>query len=200
MPRKFYTADWHLNSEIVRASCNRPFPDIDYMNKVLVSACNYYAGKDDIVVHVGDLLTYGKDRDTVAPKDLPSVFLSQVDATFVNIAGNHDERNKVKSIGTCLRTSLGPFSDVSVSHYPSYDERAAGQFMPGDIHLCGHVHGKWKHHLDRRNKVLNVNVGVDVWNYHPVSEDTLVSYIRTVMREFLKAIGDGETRPDGHIL
>lgn len=151
------------------------------MNKVLVSACNYYAGKDDIVIHVGDLITYGKDRGIDSPKENPTVYLNQIDATFVNIAGNHDSNNKVKSIGTYLRTSLGPFVDVSVSHYPSYHPLAKGTFIPGDVHLCGHVHEKWKHYLDEQNKVLNINVGVDVWGYRPVSEDNLVSYIRNVL-------------------
>lgn len=181
MSKKFYTADWHLNSEIVRKTFNRPFPSIDYMNKVLVSACNYYASGNDLVIHVGDLLTYGKDRETESPKENPSVFLEQIEATFVNIEGNHDASNKVKSIATSLRTTLGPFVDVSVSHYPSYNPLAEGTFKPGDIHLCGHVHTKWKHYLDEKNKVLNINVGVDVWGYRPVSEDILISYIRKVL-------------------
>ena len=179
MSKKFYTADWHLNSEIVRR--HRPFPTIDNMNQVLVSACNYFAGKDDIVVHVGDFLIYGKDRDSLSPKDNPSKFISQINATFVNIEGNHDDHNKVKSIGSYLRTELGPFTDVSVSHFPSYDEKATGQFKEGDIHICGHVHGLWKHYIDLKNNVLNINVGVDVWGYKPVSEDMLVSYIKKLL-------------------
>lgn len=156
------------------------------MNKVLVSACNYFAGKDDIVVHVGDFLIYGKDRDTITPKISQSEFISQINATFVNIEGNHDDHNKVKSIGSYLRTELGPFSDVSVSHFPSYDEQAKGQFREGDIHICGHVHGLWKHYIDLKNNVLNINVGVDVWGFKPVSEDVLISYIRKLMQDIEK--------------
>lgn len=88
----------------------------------------------------------------------------------------------MKSIATSLRTSLGPHKNVSISHYPSYDAKAKGQFLPGDIHICGHVHSAWKHCLDMKHKVLNINVGVDAWNYKLVPEDKLIAYIDSVMK------------------
>lgn len=101
---------------------------------------------------------------------------------FINLKGNHDVNNKVKSIGNVLRTKIGKHLEVSISHYPSYDRHAEGTFKEGDIHICGHVHGKWKHCLDMTNKVLNINVGVDVWNYTIVTEDELIEYIDKVMK------------------
>jgi calcineurin-like phosphoesterase family protein len=44
------------------------------------------------------------------------------------------------------------------------------------------VHGAWKYFIDFDNKVLNINVGVDVWKYNPVSEDELIAYIDSIMR------------------
>ena len=74
-----------------------------------------------------------------------------------------------------MRIKLGTrFPNVSVSHYPSYSEKSTGNFKNGDIHICGHVHGAWKHCVDLDHSVLNINVGVDAWNYKIVSDDELI--------------------------
>jgi len=39
------------------------------------------------------------------------------------------------------------------------------------ILLCGHVHDKWK------VKGRQINVGVDVWNYAPVSHEKILKLI-----------------------
>jgi len=181
MAKKFYTADWHLNSANVLNAYQRPFPNINYMNEVLISMCNLFAKSEDIVIHIGDLFCYGQDRNEAGSKINPTELLSKINPTFVNVEGNHDKNNKVKSIGKYIRTTLGPFTDVSISHYPSTSQFAAGTFLPGDIHLCGHVHDKWKYLVDAEHQVLNINMGIDVWNYKIVDEDRLISYIKKIL-------------------
>lgn len=194
MALKFYTADWHLNSRKVLEVYSRPFPSIEYMNEVLISMCNMFSSEADTVVHIGDLFCYGTDGSYIGTKENPQIYLGRIKANFVNIEGNHDRTNKVKSIGKYLRTSLGPFSDVSISHYPSTSDLAEGTYLPGDIHLCGHVHDKWKYLIDRKNQVLNVNLGIDVWDYKIVSEDKLISYIKKVMlTQSLNGIRNSDT-------
>lgn len=186
MAQRFYTADWHLGSELVRRVYNRPFSSVERMNAVLIGACNNYATEDDIVFHLGDFYSYGNDRGIIGQKINPNEFMKQINATFLNVEGNHDANNKVKSVGRAIRTNLGKvFSEVVLCHYPSTDERSKGLFKKGDLILCGHVHKAWKYMIDKENKVLNINVGVDVWNYKPVSEDKLIEYIRGVMKSRL---------------
>lgn len=184
MAKKFFTADWHLGSQHVLEAFNRPFSTLERMNNSIISTCNNMApSKSDIVIHIGDFACFKKDRGKNGLLENPNNIVSKLSSTFINLEGNHDPNNKVKSIGTYLRTSVGPFIDVSLSHYPSYDERAKGTFLPGDIHLCGHIHNKWKYFIDKENQVLNINVGIDVWGYRPVSEERLVEYITKLMRE-----------------
>jgi len=45
--------------------------------------------------------------------------------------------------------------------------------------LCGHVHTAWKHRYTPKGTLM-INVGVDQWNYAPVSEDELCEYIKTL--------------------
>lgn len=73
------------------------------------------------------------------------------------------------------------FPAVFVCHFPSYDRRANGKFLDGSIMLCGHVHNAWKHCLDLDHSVLNINVGVDAWNYEVLTEDELVKHIMKVI-------------------
>ena len=39
--------------------------------------------------------------------------------------------------------------------------------------LCGHIHEKW------RQSGRQINVGVDAWDFAPVSEDTIAGLIRS---------------------
>lgn len=183
MSQRFFTADWHLGSNNIIQTYNRPFSSVERMNASLISICNNIAPeKTDIVYHIGDFASYKSDRGEIGLKINPNLMLKLLKSTFINIEGNHDSHNNVRSAAKSLRISLGPFTDVSLGHYPSYRKEAEGTFLPGDIHLCGHVHDKWKYFIDKENQVLNINVGVDKWGFKPVSEDKLVDYIKKIMK------------------
>jgi len=183
MSKRFFTADLHFSSTVMIEENLRPFKSVEKMNEALIRNINSRCREDDILISVGDVCQFGNDRIWTGEKINPREFVSRINPTFVNVMGNHDPNNRVKSVCSSMRTTLGKkYLAVSISHYPSYDKRAAGTFRKGDVHLCGHVHGAWKHNIDFENRVLNVNVGVDVWRYMPVSESELMSYIDEVMR------------------
>lgn len=183
MSRRWFTADFHLGMTDILRFENRPFSTIDEMNQALLESCFDRASADDVIIHVGDLASFKQDRSNKGLDVKPAEIIATIPATFLNIRGNHDINNKVKSICESMRIRLGKkFPDVSLSHYPSYDRRANTSFRQGDIHICGHVHGKWKHCLDMTNQVLNINVGVDVWKYKIVSEFELIQYIEEVIK------------------
>lgn len=178
MSKRHFTSDWHLGMQVlldknIMGNDVRNFENVDQMNHAIITAANMQCPKDDIIIHVGDLY-YFDSKNGEKPVDL----LKFVNAQLINIHGNHDSNNKVKSICHSMRTILGKkYTAVSVSHYPTYDKRAYGQFIEGDIHICGHVHGKWKHCLDLDNSCLNINVGIDVWNLKMPTDDDLIKYI-----------------------
>lgn len=190
MAKRFWTSDFHLGMQSILEFENRPFKTIEKHDAALIRSCCQRAKADDTIIHVGDLFCYKQDTHVAKhgmsvkgsdrkPKDV----LMDVHAMFVNIRGNHDLNNRVKSLCESMRVKLGKrYPSVSVGHYPSYDVHAKGQFCNGDIRICGHVHGRWKHCLDLDHSVLNINVGVDVWNYKIVSEDELIHYIDSVLK------------------
>ena len=124
------------------------------------------------------------DRGVQGLSSSPSSIISEkISATFINIRGNHDTANNVKSLCDSMQLHLGSkFPDVTAGHYPSYDPRAAAYIRPGWINLCGHVHHLWKHCLDIAHGVLNINMSVDVWGVKIVSEDMLIKYIESILR------------------
>ena len=183
MAQRIWTADWHLGSTIlldkkVMGAAARPFKDVDAMKSAFLDSAAKKVQTDDILVHVGDFASYGIDRGYQGLKEKPSNIISKLPGKFINLRGNHDINNGVFCLGNSLNLSLGKrYPYVSASHYPSYDKRAAGTFTDGSVHICGHVHKKWKHCLDLTHSVLNINVGVDVWNYEVVTEEEVIKYL-----------------------
>lgn len=197
MSRKWFSADFHLGMQDILRFEQRPFKNIDKMNEALLRSCNqrakvYYrqdiAGNKivvdrDTIIHVGDLCSFGQDRGNEGLSIKPQELTSQIAATFINLRGNHDLNNKVKSVGTSLMTNLGKkYQHVTVCHYPTYDVRCDPLPRGTYLHLCGHVHRRWKHCLDTTNGILNINVGVDVWGYKIVSEDEILAYAESLMK------------------
>lgn len=186
MARRFFTADFHLGFSALLDIEKWPFKSIEAHDRALVRSCAERAKPEDTIIHVGDLASVGVDRhgglDSKGLDVKPAEVLAGVKATFVNVRGNHDATNHVKSLCDSMRTSFGKrYPAVSISHYPSYDRRARGQYFDGDVHVCGHVHRQWKYCLDLDHSVLNVNVGCMMWNFMIVSEDELVQYVNRVL-------------------
>ena len=190
MAKRWFTSDWHLGMQSILQFEDRPFKMIEKHDAALLRSACQRAKPDDTIIHIGDLFCYKQDMH-VGQKGMsvkgsdkkPKDVLADISATFINIRGNHDLNNKVKSLCESMRIKLGRrFPSVSVGHYPSYDIHAKDQFLPGDIRLCGHVHKKWKHCLDLDHSVLNINCGVDVWGYKIVSEDEIIQYIESVLK------------------
>lgn len=190
MAKRFFTADFHLSMESILKFENRPFASIAEHDAALLKSCCQRAKAEDVIFHVGDLFCYKQDLHGIdsnsAPNGSqlkPADVISAIPATFINIRGNHDINNHVKSLCESMRIKLSRrFPSVSIGHYPSYSIHAKDQFANGDIRICGHVHRQWKHCLDLDHSVLNINVGVDVWDYQIVSEDELIQYIESIVK------------------
>ena len=181
---KFYTADFHLNSSGIIKWIKRPFKNAQHMNRYLIHECNNSAkSKTDVIYHIGDFCNTGCEKGFETLRINPKVHIEEIQATLILLQGNHDGNNKVKSHMNYCFTDIGNlYHNVSIGHFPSYTEDAKGQFLPHTIRLCGHVHKAYKWTLDKTNDVLNINMGVDVWRYHIVSETDLIRYLDFLTR------------------
>ena len=187
--KKFFSADFHLNSTAILQYAGRPFKTGEKMAEAYIRSCNQQArDPSDMIVHVGDFFLKGADRHGVGDEGLgvsAKEYLSKINAQVFLIEGNHDSNNVGHTHAKQLILDLGPYKCTSVSHYPSTD-KGTWTLRGKDkehlhIHLCGHVHEKWKWKLDLEKLVLNINVGVDQWKHQIVSEKKLIGYIMKLM-------------------
>lgn len=166
----FFTADWHINDELILKVCKRPFKTAKRMSEVYIKQANQRAKlKSDNIIHVGDFIQRGLDRGTGVREDQLSAkdALSQITANMVLLEGNHDENNRCGTVGRALLRKVGKF-DCVVQHMPSTspgEKYVIGRQERTLINVCGHVHGKWAFQYDKAKNVLNVNVGIDIYPY-----------------------------------
>lgn len=196
----WFTSDLHLGHENIISFCDRPYSSLEEMNDALIDNWNSVVDPDDRVWVLGDL-AMGQLRHTVP-------LLGRAHGTKILVAGNHDsvwEGNRTNRNATIREERLELYTrvfdsvvspnrdkvipyrlgarNVLLSHFPyetDWQGRAdLDEFKyedEGDWLLHGHVHTLWG--VNGRQ----VNVGVDVWDYHPVSRDTLRDLIDELER------------------
>jgi calcineurin-like phosphoesterase family protein len=165
----YFTSDTHFGHHNIIKYCKRPFENVDAMNQTIINNWNKTVTKDDIVFHLGD----------VAFKNDSLQIISQLNGTKWLIRGNHDKgysdtkfrNNGFEKIFNKPYSFESYVKDKSVlincMHAPRY-------FREGYINLCGHVHNEWE------NNYGYLNVGVDVWNFTPISlVDVISHYMKT---------------------
>jgi calcineurin-like phosphoesterase family protein len=193
MASTFFTADTHFGHRNILRYCNRPWTTIEDHDAALVDAWNSVVGADDTVYHLGDV---GLGSSELA-------FIPLLNGRKILLSGNHDSswikhakhlrgRNRalaagfteVVSAGIVYNHALSDGTRINLAHLPyagdSHDEDRYVDYRPTQSQslglplLCGHVHDAWA--IDGRQ----YNVGVDVRNYAPVTEDEIISWARSV--------------------
>ncbi len=161
----FLTSDLHLGHNNVIKHCNRPFADVDQMNEFLIARYNAVVTQRDDVYILGD----------VAFCD-PTPFVSRLHGRKHLILGNHDQP-KLSKLSKCPFIWIKDTYELSVngqkvwlSHYP---HRSWPSSHRGAWHCYGHSHGGMPPHGK------SLDVGVDCWNYAPVSFDQIAAIMAT---------------------
>ena len=185
--KRFFSGDFHLGFSGLMAIEQWPFKSIERHDAALIRSCKERAKSEDIIYHLGDLASYKQDNHGgLASKGLtikPNELIKDISATFINIRGNHDLHNRVKSVCDSMHICLSKrYPSVSLSHYPTYDIRIDKSCLSSPIHFSAHVHQKWRHCLDLDHKILNINVGCMVWGFKIVSEDELAAYLNKLFK------------------
>jgi len=198
---RYFTSDWHLNSNNIIEYAKRPYKDAKDALFQLMKTCNLKMKMtcEDTLIHVGDFILIGSDRhDKKLGADEETdcqvsakAAIAGVFANLVLLSGNHDDGHNVETAGKSMVLDLNQnWRNVSVGHYPSYAKEYLGwngtEKHP-HVHLCGHVHDKWLIFWDDKKKVMNVNVGIDVWNYKPVRDAELTEMLDYLWNAKLQA-------------
>lgn len=177
----WFTSDHHFGHANIIEYADRPYSSVDEMDTDLIARWNSRVKPDDVVFHLGDV-TLGDNADQYLDKLHGKIFV------LAN-PWHHDKRWLPRTwherCGTMEFAELTKiFYDVSflppivvlemdnpgtkeahphaitLCHYPveEWDRKHYDAW-----HLHGHSHGK------ARNVWCRLDVGVDCWNYQPIS-------------------------------
>lgn len=167
----YFTSDTHFFHSQVINFCKRPFNCVEEMNEQLVQNWNKTVKPGDLIYILGDV-SFGNVQDT-------NQILSRLNGQKYLIYGNHDQliRKKkelqehfvwCKDLARIKPLINNEKQDIVLCHYAM---RVWEKSHYGSWQLFGHSHGGLSDHGEDVIPVhsLQVDVGVDVWNYTPVS-------------------------------
>jgi calcineurin-like phosphoesterase family protein len=184
--KTFFTADAHFGHFNILKYCSdryRQWQTTEEMDEALVKNWNQTVSYGDTVFFLGDL-SFKNQKATER-------IMSRLDGDFVFLKGNHDSFKDLKRHRFFVFDSLvwqHGKQHIGMAHRPQ-DVPLGGKVTFG---LCGHVHDRWKmatkkltifgsHEVEREEIILPVpivNVGMDVWNYRPVSVDEIMGLLQ----------------------
>lgn len=167
----FYTADLHLGHAGIIGLCNRPFATVEAMDEKLIENIRETVGPKDDLWIVGDLAM------------VKSIDKPRIEAMFKRIpgrkhlvAGNHDKL-WVRELNWTSVSTLVEIKDegtrVTLCHYPLMTWPGARH---GALQLFGHVHDNWA------GSRGCINVGVDLWDFRPVTLEQIKARSDTMKR------------------
>ncbi len=183
--------------ENVIGYCDRPYLNAHEMNVDMVEKWNSVVKPEDTVYYLGDF--------SMSTHNIHIV--SKLNGNVLLLPGNHDrsfnyldkkqsslpQRRKLyydagfkKILEQPTSIKVGDY-DVLLSHFPYFEDHSEfniryKEYRPkdnGQFLLHGHIHQNWL------KKSRQINVGVDVWGFKPVSENTIIAVIKD-KRDFIK--------------
>lgn len=185
MKKLWFTADSHFGHKNIIKYCDRPYDSVEEMDRDLIENWNDLVDKEDEVYHLGDFsldfkitkqvvpLLNGKKHLICGNHDLchssnhgaSAYFQRYLEAGFASV----QEESFLNISGQTVRLCHLPYFDTDDidGRLPEHKPDNDGKWL-----LHGHVHLRWRQN-DRQ-----INVGVDVWDYSPVS----LKQIEEIMR------------------
>ena len=178
--KKFYIADWHYGHANCIGFDNRPFIDVNEMNRELVNRWNNVVSAGDLVYVLGDMF-WTKTSDTIP-------VLDSLNGQKFLVKGNHD---RVKDAQLAKRfVKIDDYVEIEdggnnivLSHYPI---PCFKNHFYGWYHLYGHVHSSFEWNMmehtryqmealyDKQCNMYNVGAMMPWVNYTPRTLDEIV--------------------------
>lgn len=187
----FFTSDTHFGHKNIIEYSGRPYSDIKEHDESLIQNWNNTVRRGDLVYHLGDF--------ALTKSDYAKNVLRRLNGHIHFIYGNHDMKSLCKDKEFLNMFGWhGHYKEVSVQvdnekkkivlfHFPieSWNKRHYKSW-----HLHGHCHGS----LPSDNHQCRVDVGVDVWDYTPVSLDVIKNHMKKKVFKPIDHHGRGHKR------
>jgi calcineurin-like phosphoesterase family protein len=161
----WFTADNHFHHGNIIKYCSRPFRNRDHMNGEMIKRWNKYVRPNDVIVHLGDF--------ALCSKAWATELLAKLNGTKILVRGNHDGSiKKNEDIGFALvcdqlLMKVGGITTMLSHRLPEVNRYPL---------ITGHVHEKWSRIV--KDGFPCVNVGVDRWDFRPISEQVVAMWLK----------------------
>ena len=184
----FFTSDMHFSHTNVIKYAKRPFKNADEMNEEMIKRWNAVVTKQDIVYIIGDV-AFERDHNKLV------WLLSRLNGEKHLIEGNHDDKMHA-SVKKCFQ-SISSLREIRVADADNefgwqyitlchYAMRVWNKSHYGSWMLYGHSHGT----LFDDPESLSCDVGVDCWDFKPVSYAEIKAKMKTKRFKPLDHHGD----------
>ena len=171
---EFFTADWHLFHKNTIGYCNRPIKSIIQMQQRMIYEHNQVVGEDDVVWNLGDVTMLSAEYTGKVGKEV-----NKFNGTKHLVLGNHDswKPTSYENAGFSTIHTATWFERDGLTFYLVHDpaKYTTIQNDPKSILLCGHIHQLFQHLLPDKRVI---NVGVDVWNFKPISYNIILDLLK----------------------
>ena len=186
----WFTSDPHYFHKNIIKYENRPFDSVEEMNETMINNWNSVVDPKDTVYLLGDFAFVNKRHELEG-------IVRKLNGHVHWIRGNHDKIKNVKGFaweGTYQEVSYDGGSEGKgkwkfvLSHYPF---ASWNRMHHGSIHCYGHTHGnmpdlsqlikKYAGVDVRTPELLSFDVGVDCFDFFPVSIDRIVEMAKERM-------------------
>lgn len=169
MSNIWFTSDFHFGHKNILRLSNRPFLSIEKHDECLIDNYNSFVKDNDTCYILGDI-SWNQSYESYK-----NIF-SKLNGKKYIIIGNHDNKQnliKCKKEGLILdlfenKTLQIGKDRIFLSHFPY---REWNGFYRNAYHLYGHAHGSIEDYKQ------STDIGVDCWEYEPVSWEEVKKYI-----------------------
>ena len=173
----WFTSDTHFGHANIIQFCDRPFSSVSDMDESLVKNWNQVVRPDDTVYHLGDF-TLGRQEQAAA-------YFAHLNGRISVVPGGHDKQWAPK--GVFLSKSGHPVVILPPLH--TLKLSSAGRDKPHLIVLCHYAmrvwdrshYGSWHLYGHSHGNLTplpnSLDVGVDNWDYAPLSLGRVVNEI-----------------------
>lgn len=162
----FFTSDTHFGHGGALGLYRRPFASVPAMDEALVTRWNETVASQDVVWHLGDFAIRQSAGSVAA-------LLERLNGRKHLLTGNNDPPATTEQAGWA---SVEAYAEMTLDevflvlcHYPF---RSWRDMHKGSVNLHGHCHGRLK------PQPRQFDVGVDVWDFRPVTIQQILAKSR----------------------
>ena len=177
----YFTSDLHFGSDSTIKFDKRPFKNSKHFQKRVIKRWNKLLNKDDTLYVIGDFIDCHEDTEDTCLNNLKLV--NKIKTNVILILGNNEERiikhifnNNFEEFKThCI--SLG-FKDVlkditiTINNIPFFLVHKPKNRKENILNLFGHSHKALGLY-----KPYGFNIGCDLNNYDPYSENDIMTLV-----------------------